>query len=81
MAEGDIVALTAAVHDGVVRRVGGFIVTPYDIPEGCMSAYYPEANPLIPVWHHAEGADTPAAKSIPVTLEKQDLPPQHLAAD
>ncbi len=81
LAEGDIVALTAAVDDGVVRRVEGFIVTPYDIPEGCMSAYYPEANPLIPVWHHAEGADTPAAKSIPVTLEKMDLPPQHLAAD
>ena len=81
LAEGDIVALTTKVDDGVVRRVEGFIVTPYDIPEGCMSAYYPEANPLIPVWHHAEGADTPAAKSIPVTLEKLDLPAQHLAAD
>jgi len=81
LAEGDIVALTTKVHDGVVRRVAGFIVTPYDIPEGCMSAYYPEANPLIPVWHHAEGADTPAAKSIPVTVEKLDVPAQHLAAD
>ncbi len=81
LAEGDIVALTTKVDDGVVRRVPGFIVTPYDIPEGCICAYYPEANPLIPIWHHAEGADTPAAKSIPVTLEKLSLPAQHLAAD
>ncbi len=81
LAEGDIVALTTEVDDGVVRCVEGFIVTPYNIPEGCMSAYYPEGNPLIPVWHHAEGADTPAAKSIPVSVRKMDLPPQHLAAD
>ncbi len=80
LAEGDVVGLVTEVDDGVERRVDGFIVTPYDIPEGCMSAYYPEANPLIPVWHHAERAFTPAAKSIPVSIRKLAVPPQHLAA-
>jgi hypothetical protein len=41
---------------------------PYDIPEGNVAGYYPECNPLIPLWHHAEGSDTPAAKSIPVRV-------------
>jgi len=44
------------------------MVLPYDIPEGNIGAYYPECNPLIPLWHHAEGSHTPAAKSIPVRV-------------
>jgi len=48
LAEGDIVELTTAVEDGVTRRVSGFIVTPYNIPEGCMSAYYPERLKIFP---------------------------------
>ncbi len=78
LAEGDIVRLTTEMGDGVDRHVDGFIVTPYDIPEGCLAAYYPEANPLIPIWHKAEGADTPAAKSIAVSIQKLAAPPQHL---
>ena len=42
--------------------------TAYDIPEGCCAGYDPECNPLIPWWHHAEGSNTPAAKSIPVRV-------------
>ncbi len=81
LAEGDVVRLTTEMNDSVERHVDGFIVTPYDIPEGCIAAYYPEANPLIPMWHKAEGADTPAAKSIPVSLRKLDQLPQHLEAN
>ncbi|MBC7800389.1 MAG: FdhF/YdeP family oxidoreductase [Gemmatimonadaceae bacterium] len=81
LAAGDFVALNTETGDAVVRRVEGFIVTPYDIPEGCMSAYFPEANPLIPIWHHAEGAGTPAAKSIPVSVHRLDRPPVPLAAE
>ena len=44
------------------------MVVPYDIPEGNVAAYYPECNPLLPLWHHAEGSLTPAAKSIPVRV-------------
>jgi len=44
-------------------------VVAYDIPEGCIAGYYPECNPLLPLWHHEEKAKTPAAKSIPVRVE------------
>jgi molybdopterin-dependent oxidoreductase alpha subunit len=68
LAEGDLVRLTTAVDDGVERHVSGLRVTPYDIPEGCCAAYYPECNPLIPVWHHADQSKVPAAKSIPIRI-------------
>jgi molybdopterin-dependent oxidoreductase alpha subunit len=69
LADGAAVALTTAVEDGITRRVEGFRVTHYDIPPGCCAAYYPECNPLIPLWHHAEHSKVPAAKSIPVRLQ------------
>ena len=49
--------------------MSGLRVTPYDIPEGCCASYYPECNPLIPFWHHAEKSKVPAAKSIPIRIE------------
>ncbi len=67
--EDDVVGLTTAVDDGVHREVGGFRVVAYDIPEGCIGGYYPECNPLIPLWHHAERSKVPAAKSIPVRIK------------
>ncbi|MFC7689881.1 molybdopterin dinucleotide binding domain-containing protein [Paeniroseomonas aquatica] len=69
LADGAAVALATAVEDGIPRRVEGFRVTYYDIPAGCCAAYYPECNPLIPLWHHAEHSKVPAAKSIPVRLQ------------
>jgi hypothetical protein len=49
-------------------------VTPYDIPEGCCAGYYPECNPLIPLWHHAERSKVPAAKSVPVRVKALPQP-------
>ena len=66
--EGEMVALATAVDDGVDRQVGGLRVVAYDIPEGCVAGYYPECNPLLPLWHYAEKSKTPAAKSIPVRV-------------
>jgi hypothetical protein len=66
--EGEMVALTTAVDDGIERRVEGLRVVAYDIPEGCIASYYPECNPLLPLWHHAEKSKVPAAKSIPVRV-------------
>jgi molybdopterin-dependent oxidoreductase alpha subunit len=66
--EGAVVTLSTAVDDGVDRKVGGLRVVRYDIPEGCIGGYYPECNPLIPLWHHEEKSKTPAAKSIPVRV-------------
>jgi molybdopterin-dependent oxidoreductase alpha subunit len=68
--EGDIVALKTAIGDDAERRVDGFIVHTYNIPEGCVGGYHPECNPLIPVWHHAKGSFVPASKGIPVVIER-----------
>ncbi len=68
LADGQIIALESDAGDGQRRRRDGFIVRPYDIPRGCLGAYYPEANVLIPVEHHAEESHVPAAKTVPVRI-------------
>jgi len=70
IAEGEMVTLATASDDGVTRELPGLRATPYDVPPGCVGAYYPEANVLMPVWHYAETAKVPAAKSIPVRVQK-----------
>ena len=70
LSENDVVTASAVANDGVMREVTGLLVRPYDIPQGCVAGYYPECNPLIPLWHHAEGSKVPAAKSIPIRLRK-----------
>lgn len=72
---GQKVSLNTAVNDAIERSVSDMQVVEYNIPEGCCAGYYPECNPLIPLWHHAERSQVPAAKSIPVTIRKsQGLP-------
>jgi molybdopterin-dependent oxidoreductase alpha subunit len=66
---GQGIALRTVARDGVERRLGGLTVVDYNIPVGCVAAYYPEANVLLPVDHYALGSKTPAAKSIPVEVE------------
>ena len=55
-------------HRGVVRAVEGFRAVPMDLPPRCVVTYFPEANPLVPVEHHAWGSRTPASKSVRVRL-------------
>jgi len=52
------------------RRLEGLAAVPYRIPRGCVATYYPEANPLIPFGAVATGANTPAYKSVPVSIRK-----------
>jgi hypothetical protein len=68
--DGEFVDLVTATADAVHRQVSGFRVTAFNVPEGCCAGYYPECNPLIPLWHYAERSKVPAAKSIPVRLQK-----------
>lgn len=65
---GEQVTASTVANDDVTRSVAGLRVTAYDIPPGCVAGYYPECNPLIPLWHHAEGSFVPAAKAIPIRL-------------
>jgi molybdopterin-dependent oxidoreductase alpha subunit len=56
-------------HGDQRRRLAGFAVVPYDIPPGCVATYYPEANPLVPIDQVAELSNTPAYKSVVVSIE------------
>ncbi len=69
-AEGDEVDLVSEWKDGVVRTAPSFRVVPYDQPRGCAAAYYPEANPLVPLDLTAEDSNQPVYKSLVVRLER-----------
>ncbi|VWX46669.1 FdhF/YdeP family oxidoreductase [Novosphingobium sp. 9U] len=68
LAKGQVVGLVTDAGDGVHRQVDGLAVTPFLLPRGCIAGYYPELNPLIPVWYHDEESKTPAAKGVPVRV-------------
>jgi hypothetical protein len=55
--------------DDVTRRAERFLLVEYDIPRGCLGAYFPETNGLVPLHSTADGAGTPTSKSIPVLLQ------------
>ncbi|WER48441.1 FdhF/YdeP family oxidoreductase [Cupriavidus sp. WKF15] len=65
---GQRVDITSVWGDGVQRRVEDFELVEYDIPEGCVGAYYPETNPLVPLESVGDGCGTPTSKSVPVLL-------------
>jgi molybdopterin-dependent oxidoreductase alpha subunit len=67
---GDKVTITTVYNDNVTRSVKGFKVVEYAIPTGCVAAYYPETNPLVPLESTADNCGTPTYKSIAVSLEK-----------
>jgi molybdopterin-dependent oxidoreductase alpha subunit len=67
--DGEHVDIASVWHDGE-RVVRDFRLVEYDIPAGCLAAYFPETNPLVPLDHYAERARTPASKSIPVRLRR-----------
>ncbi|MEW7864475.1 FdhF/YdeP family oxidoreductase [Aeromonas diversa] len=68
LAEEQPVDLEAICNDGRERKVTGFNVIFYDIPQGNLAAYYPETNPLVPIESIGEGSFTPTSKSIPVRV-------------
>ena len=68
MKNGDWVDLQTLWDDGQPRRAERFRLVAYDIPRGCIAAYYPETNPLVPLSATAIVAGTPSSKSIPVQL-------------
>jgi molybdopterin-dependent oxidoreductase alpha subunit len=70
LADGEHVDLVSVWHDGE-RVAADFRLVEYDIPAGCLAAYFPETNALVPLDHHAERARTPASKSIPVRLRRR----------
>jgi molybdopterin-dependent oxidoreductase alpha subunit len=60
--------------DGTVeqRRAERFRIVSYPTAQGCAAAYYPEANPLVPLGSVAEKSNTPVSKAIIIRLERPD---------
>ena len=54
--------------NGEERVAPQFAVVPYDIPERCAATYFPETNVLVPVGSVAEKSNTPASKSVVISL-------------
>jgi molybdopterin-dependent oxidoreductase alpha subunit len=69
LAAGQAVDLVGEHHDGE-RRVAGFRIVSYPVKPGTCAAYFPEANPLVPLDSTAEGSNTPTSKSVVVRLER-----------
>jgi anaerobic selenocysteine-containing dehydrogenase len=70
LVDGQMVRATTASTDGAPRAVDGLRIVRYDIPRGCAAGYFPELNPLVPLWHHAVGSQVPAYKAIPIRLSR-----------
>ena len=65
--EGDKVTLFNN-YNNVERKVEGLQIVSYNIPEGCLCTYYPEANPLVPLSLSARLSHTPSSKSVKVKI-------------
>ncbi len=77
---GEFVDLTTVIEPETERVVRGLQIVPYDIPAGCIGAYFPETNPLVPLSHHDKQAHTPAYKAIPVRVTRSALQSREVAA-
>lgn len=66
---GDLVEIETALPSGG-KRLLKLTAISYDISEGSVAAYYPEANCLIPLDYQDKESGTPSYKSIPVRISK-----------
>ena len=67
---GDVVDIFSLASDGIRRTAKGFKAIPYNIPEGCAAAYFPEANVLVPLNSVADKSHTPTSKFIEIEIER-----------
>ncbi|HEX8285388.1 MAG TPA: FdhF/YdeP family oxidoreductase [Pyrinomonadaceae bacterium] len=73
LSAGQVVDLVSH-FEGEERTARRFLVVPYPVPRGCAAAYFPEANALVPVRSVADKSNTPASKSIVISLRPSAAP-------
>lgn len=56
--------------EGEQRIARHFVVVPYSIPGRCAATYFPEANVLVPLGSVAEKSNTPASKSVVISIRR-----------
>jgi anaerobic selenocysteine-containing dehydrogenase len=66
---GEKVDLTSH-FEGEERIARNFTVVGYSIPRRCAATYFPEANVLVPVRSVAEKSNTPASKSVVISIRR-----------
>jgi molybdopterin-dependent oxidoreductase alpha subunit len=62
--------------DGTRRVAKRWVAVPHHITAGTLAAYWPEANALVPTGWVDPRSNTPAFKSVPVTVSLSDLGPK-----
>ena len=66
----DVVDLTSHFKNEK-REAKGFLAVPYNIPKQCTATYFPEANVLVPLKSKADISNTPASKTVIITIKKR----------
>jgi molybdopterin-dependent oxidoreductase alpha subunit len=67
LAEGQTVDLRSH-FEGEQRIARHFVVVPYSIPRRCAATYFPETNVLVPLRSVADKSNTPASKSVVISI-------------
>ncbi len=75
-----LVDLRTVATDKTDRVARGFKVVPYEMPGGACAAYYPETNPLVPLYSRDQQSGTRTSKSIPVRLFPSKTSGAHVEA-
>ncbi len=66
----DLVDLTSHFKNEK-RTAKGFLVVGYNIPKQCTATYFPEANVLVPLKSVAKISNTPASKTVIISIKKR----------
>jgi molybdopterin-dependent oxidoreductase alpha subunit len=73
LSAGQVVDLVSH-FEGEERIARRFIVVPYSVPRRCAATYFPETNVLVPVQSVADKSNTPASKSVPISVRPSNAP-------
>jgi molybdopterin-dependent oxidoreductase alpha subunit len=73
LSAGQVVDLTSH-FEGEQRTARRFLVVPYSVPRKSAATYFPEANVLVPVRSVADKSNTPASKSVVISVRPSDAP-------
>ena len=68
---GDRVLVETAFGNAQERSLQHFTAVAHNIARGCVAAYYPEANCLVPLDDVDPKSGTPSYKSVPVHVTRQ----------
>jgi molybdopterin-dependent oxidoreductase alpha subunit len=68
LTQGQIVDLTSHFGENEERHARHFQIAPYPIARGCTATYFPEGNVLVPIGSVAERSNTPASKSVVISV-------------